>query len=88
KRILEQELGVPIDHFTYPIGGFNREIQEIVKKAGYQSACTTNRGYERSNKDLYALRRIRLSNDNTSDFLLRVKLSGYYNLTRKLKFPH
>ena len=35
KQILESRLQGKIDFFSYPIGGFNRHIQQMVKDAGY-----------------------------------------------------
>jgi peptidoglycan/xylan/chitin deacetylase (PgdA/CDA1 family) len=88
KRIIEQNLSVPTDYFSYPIGGFNQEIKQLVKEAGYQGAVTTNRGNDRLNKDVFELKRIRFGDrDNRNDYLW-IKLSGYYNLFRKAKDPY
>ena len=88
KNILEQNLGITVNHFAYPIGGFSEGIKEIVKGAGYKSACATNRGYDRFNKDVFELNRVRFSDkDNRKDYLW-MKLSGYYNLFRKAKNPY
>ena len=84
KKDLEESLGIPIKYFAYPIGGFSDEIKEIVRQAGYEGACATNRGYDRFNKDVFELKRIR-PNNNDSDFVLWIKTSGYYNLFRKSK---
>ncbi|VAX37274.1 hypothetical protein MNBD_UNCLBAC01-398 [hydrothermal vent metagenome] len=87
KKILEENLGVEIKHFAYPIGGFSEQIKRLVKEAGYQSASATNRGYDRKNEDVFELNRIRFG-DKDSDFVLWAKLSGYYNLFRSLKSPY
>lgn len=87
KRILEQHLGVPIDFFAYPIGGFNDRIKAMLREAGYKAACATNRGYDRYNKDVFELKRIRFSDKDNRDDYLWIKLSGYYNLFRKAKSP-
>ncbi len=87
KRILEEKLGQPVLYLAYPIGGFNREIERLVEEAGYKAAFTTNRGYDRFNKDVYALNRIKFSDRNNTDLILWAKLSGFYNLFRKLKKP-
>ncbi|MCK5180799.1 MAG: polysaccharide deacetylase family protein [Candidatus Omnitrophica bacterium] len=88
KSILEQNLGITVDHFAYPIGGFSEGIKQIVKEAGYKSACATNRGYDRFNKDVFELNRVRFSDkDNRKDYLW-IKLSGYYNLFREAKSPY
>lgn len=87
KKIFDQKLGVSTDYFSYPSGGFSQSIEELVKKAGYKGACTTNRGHQNSNKDVYALKRIRLSDKDLAPSYLRIKLSGYYNLFRESKDP-
>ena len=35
KEIIEKHIGKRIDYFCYPRGGFNEEIEILVKKAGY-----------------------------------------------------
>lgn len=87
KRILEENLGWTVSTMSYPSGGFNEQIKDIAKQAGYVGACTTNRGHERSNKDVYELKRIRLSDKDQADSYLWIKLSGYYNLFRQPKDP-
>jgi peptidoglycan/xylan/chitin deacetylase (PgdA/CDA1 family) len=37
---LESRLGVPVRHFAYPDGQFNREMVELVAVAGYRLATT------------------------------------------------
>ncbi len=87
KERLEQELGIKVSHFSYPSGGFNEKIKFLVQEAGYESACTTNRGYDRFMHDPYELKRIRLSDaDNRMDYLW-MKLSGFYNLFRQARSP-
>ena len=70
------------------IGGFSGLIKDSLKNAGYKGACATNRGYDRYNRDVFELNRVRLSNNDDSDFVLWAKLSGYYNLFRKAKKPY
>ena len=87
KRIIEEHLGKPVYYFAYPSGGFSEHIKSLVAMAGYKAAFTTNRGHDRYNRDLYELSRIRF-NDWDSSIVLWAKLSGYYNLFRKLKPSH
>jgi peptidoglycan/xylan/chitin deacetylase (PgdA/CDA1 family) len=42
KQILEQELGIPINYFTYPEGKADDRVKEFVKKAGYRAALSMN----------------------------------------------
>jgi len=88
KKIIERRLGHSINHFCYPKGGFTDEIKGFVRQAGYQSASTTNRGYDRYNRDVYELKRIRFSNKYTTPFVFWAKLSGYYNLFKKPTSPY
>jgi peptidoglycan/xylan/chitin deacetylase (PgdA/CDA1 family) len=87
KEILENKLKEPIRHFCYPVGGFTENIKKMIREAGYESALTTNRGSDRYNRDIFELKRIRFSDKDNLDFVLGAKLSGYYNLLRKLKSP-
>ena len=88
KRIIEQHLGRPSDYFSYPIGGFNDQIKQFVKAAGYYGAAATNRGYDKTNKDVFELKRIRFGDRDVRNDYLWIKLSGYYNLFRKSKEPY
>jgi len=88
KYVLQEKLGTEISFFSYPIAGFDEEMKEMLSAAGYKGACTTNRGSDRFNNDLYELNRIKLSNKDNNGLILWAKLSGYYNLFRTLKAPY
>ena len=87
KARIGQALNTSIEYFCYPIGGFSDDIKRMVKEAGYKAALTTNRGFARSNQDVYELKRIRFVNNDNS-LSLGLKLSGYYNFFRKPKGPY
>ncbi|MCK5450665.1 MAG: polysaccharide deacetylase family protein [Candidatus Omnitrophica bacterium] len=83
---IEKETEVEVKYFCYPIGGFNEKVKNAVKKAGYKAACTTNRGFDRYNRDIYELKRVKITNsDEVKPLHFRAKLSGYYNLFRSQK---
>lgn len=90
KVTLEARLNKRIDYFCYPIGGFTPQVQEILKDFGYKAACTTNRGKEQTylNNDLFALKRIKIKDGFANLFVFWVKLSGYYNLFRRVRKPY
>ncbi len=89
KKAIEQEIGMPIDYFCYPGGGFNERVKEILKEAGYKGACATNRGFARFNSDVYELKRTKVTNvDAANPLSFWMKLSGYYNLFRARKNPY
>ncbi len=87
RKILERELGMPVKHFSYPVGGFNHEIKQMVKVAGYQSAVSTNRGYDRYNEDVFEFNRVTIDETDNFGAIRWAKFSGYYNLFRTPKNP-
>jgi len=40
KRVLEKELGISIDYFTYPEGDFTERAKDKIKNAGYKAALS------------------------------------------------
>lgn len=44
KESLEDRFGVPVRHFCYPYGSFNRETVQLVREAGFATACTLRPG--------------------------------------------
>ena len=61
KKILEQQLGFPINHFCYPYGSYNVSTMKAVKEAGYHSAVSCVRGRACEGDDLYQLPRKAIS---------------------------
>lgn len=81
---LEKQLGGTARHFCYPIGAFTHQVKKALKEAGYISASTTNRGFDRYNNDLYELQRIKIKDtDAIKPFHFWGKLTGYYNIFRE-----
>ncbi len=60
KKILEEKLRVPIRHFAYPNGSFDSATEELVKNAGYRSACTCMHGVNNKAASPYRIRRIHI----------------------------
>ncbi len=87
KRVIEKELRQKVDYIAYPTGGFTEEAKELARAAGYIAGFTTNRGYDKTNTDLYELKRIRMNNYDHWLVLL-AKYSGYYNVFRQIKKPY
>jgi len=42
KKLMEEQLGIPIRHFCYPYGFYNTEIFSMLEEAGFVSAVTVN----------------------------------------------
>jgi peptidoglycan/xylan/chitin deacetylase (PgdA/CDA1 family) len=89
KRTLDAQLNKEIEFFSYPIGGFIPEMQEMLKKYGYKAACTTNKGRTKThlNNEIFALKRIKVK-DSPNLFIFWAKISGHYNVFRSAKKPY
>lgn len=83
KKILEEKLGCSVAVFSYPEGRFNAKITQLVKDAGYQFAVATNPGKKIRNKDIYALKRLRVSENTGNLFTFWIQTSGFYNFIRE-----
>ena len=58
KKSLEDTFGVAIEHFCYPYGDWNPRIRDLVREAGYRTACTITPGINDANTDQWSLRRL------------------------------
>ncbi len=86
KKDIESHTGGEVRYFCYPTGAFTEKVKDSVKLAGYRGACTTHRGKDRSNKDVFALNRVKITNsDMNKPFHFRGKLSGFYNCFRRAR---
>ena len=44
KKMIEDKLGLPVKHFSYPFGRYDRRVIDTVKQAGYEKAFTLGAG--------------------------------------------
>lgn len=58
KKALEDMFGVAIEHFCYPYGDWNPAVRDLVREAGYRSACTVSGGLSQPDDDPWSLPRI------------------------------
>ena len=65
-EILKKRGVRPATVFCYPNGDYNKELIDLVKKAGYSGAVTLGNGYITSDADLFALGRIPMHHDVSS----------------------
>ncbi len=74
---IEWRLKEPVKYFAYPGGFYNQAIIQLVKKAGYSAAFTTNMGRARSDSNLFALPRIPIFKafHTFTSFRLRLKFT-------------
>lgn len=87
KGRIEEALGHAVEFLSYPAGGYTAEVIEAAQKAGYQAACTTNRGYRRFPPDRWALRRVAMHAGAGSSAGMWLRCCGYYGLNRRLRSP-
>jgi len=75
KKIIEQKTGKTVAAFSYPHGNKNKELENMVKDAGYKFAVTTYRGINKL-KNMYSLKRINIW-ESTSQVNARFS-KGYF----------
>lgn len=78
KKMLTEILGREVRFFCYPVGGFDEKIKSMVGAAGYLGACTTSPGRSLPNRDIFALKRVRISGGRNNLLVFRLKISGYH----------
>ena len=83
RKILQEKLGKPVNTFSYPMGRFNPRVREFTVNAGYKVAVCTNPGKKISNNDIFALKRLRISENAGNLFVFWAETTGYYNLIRE-----
>lgn len=57
KKKLEDQFGRPMEHFAYPFGDYDNAVVEMVREAGFQTACTMDRGVNDRTTDPFRLKR-------------------------------
>jgi len=71
KQILEEILSAPLSSFAYPFGGkdsFNKTTIKLVKKAGFNYACSNIHERVKNSSDIFALPRYVIRNWNLEEF--------------------
>lgn len=57
KKALEDQFGLPVEHFCYPYGDWNPGVRDLVQAAGYKTACTTLTGLNTAQTSPFELQR-------------------------------
>jgi peptidoglycan/xylan/chitin deacetylase (PgdA/CDA1 family) len=63
KSLLETELGAPVISFAYPHGYSSHGVRQLVRVAGYQSACGVTNALSSMTDDPFALARLTVQAD-------------------------
>jgi peptidoglycan/xylan/chitin deacetylase (PgdA/CDA1 family) len=82
KRELEERLGRPCRHFSYPNGDYVARDAELVRRAGFASARTTELGWTRLDTDPFRLPCFGIT-DDASVAVLAAQLSGIPSFVRR-----
>ncbi len=72
KGLLEDAVGRPLQSFAYPHGYHSRRLQQVVRDAGFTSACGVKHATSGIDDDLFALARIIVPHDATGADLVRL----------------
>jgi peptidoglycan/xylan/chitin deacetylase (PgdA/CDA1 family) len=83
KEALEGLLGRPVNTFSYPCGRMNQDVRQRVVNAGYMAAVVTNPGKAVGNDDVFAFKRLRISENAANLFVFWFETTGYYNFIRE-----
>lgn len=83
KKILEEGLRKRVDFFSYPFGGVNIKVRASAARAGYKACVGTNFPRDYPNDDIYALKRLRISENSSNLFVFWVESSGFYTYIKE-----
>lgn len=71
KYLIEKNMGKKCDYMAYPYGFTNEFSEDVAKKAGYKLTCLVgNKGANGADADVFKIKRLNVSADMTSEFLL------------------
>ncbi len=65
KEILQDWSGTSVDHFAYPNGNYTPDLIRVVRRAGFRSAATWDRGYFRPEDDPFTIKRLGVGADTS-----------------------
>ncbi len=77
KKIIEDHIGREVRHFCYPYGRCDQRVEAAVRSAGYDSACTTQKGVVRQGANPWRLPRLSVG-----------KRMGLYRFLARFMFRH
>jgi peptidoglycan/xylan/chitin deacetylase (PgdA/CDA1 family) len=78
RKKLQDLFGRPIEHFCYPYGDLDEATRDLVREAGYKTACTTNPGVNTPADSAFALKRFtaRYPSRNLKSIWARLRRAG------------
>lgn len=85
KKELEHITGKEVRYFSYPLGGFNEKVIQMVREAGYAAAVATNPGKKSRKDDIFAVKRLRITMTSDNLFIFALEISGYYTFIKEIR---
>jgi peptidoglycan/xylan/chitin deacetylase (PgdA/CDA1 family) len=82
KKILEEKLSRKVNLFSYPEGMFDAGTRQLVIDAGYLAAVATKPGKRYHACDVFALKRVRISENASNTLIFAVETSGFYTFMK------
>jgi len=87
KIALEQITDKKIDVFCYPVGGVDSNARSAVIRSGYKAACIASSPSNFGPRDIYSLRRVKVSGNKSKNiFAFWFYVSGYSNSVNDIKY--
>lgn len=71
KELLERELNAKIETIIYPFGSFNASVKRQAQQIGFVGGASVYFGQRPSGRDLFAWRRVMITNSDLGQILLR-----------------
>jgi len=78
KSLLEERLNRPVNLFSYPFGEFNIKTRQLVINAGYKAALATYIGVDLFSNDLFALKRVPITENDKNLFFSGLRLQDSF----------
>ncbi len=85
KQVLEQELNREVSSFAYPFGYYSASIQNLVRSAGYSSACAVRYRPSSIHDDPFALARLMVTANTALDDFRRLLTGPGVPISTKFK---
>ena len=78
KRVLEEIVGDHVENISYPHGGYNKYVLDILPSLGYKYAASSIKGKNNSKTNRYLLNRIEIIKSDSIKKIVN-KINGYYD---------
>lgn len=78
KLILEDIIGAEVNGFSYPFGGVNKRVRDVVEESGYRYAANSCFNINNKTDDRFMLSRNEIWNTDTN-LIFQEKIQGYWD---------